>query len=299
MNINSASITAATRMVRGLFLTSLAASTQASMVPKLCMDAKTTTGEALFGWLGNLPSMAPFKNEVKKQALAQADWTLKTQEYAMAYEIEAIKIRRDQLGIYTPIFSAAGERAGNHKDYMLAQRLAAGFSEVDYTGKNFFDTSKLFVKGVKSTFDNKMTGALTQATYRTARKMIRNIKDPAGYPVVANPEFSLIVSPDLEGTARDVLKADRLANGGTNTEYNTATLEVWNYLSGAAWYLAVNNSVLKPMINLDEVPIELYSKTDYASSDAAFNRHVFEYQAYSVNVINFGLPQLIIGCTGV
>lgn len=295
MNINTSTLNAVTRTVRGLFLSQLAGT--ASLVPDLAMPATTTTGEAVFAWLGNMPSMKPFKDELERVALAASDWTVKTQEYAMGYSIPSLAIRRDQFGIYNPVFSAAGQRAAEHGDYMLAQRLVAGFTEKDYTGKNFFDSNKLFVKGGKATFTNTSTKKLTLAYYRAARMALRNIKDPAGYPVHGSPTFTLIVSPDLEGDANDIIKADKLANGGTNTEYNSAKLEVWNYLSGSCWFLAVNNSPLKPFIKLDEIKLDLFAKQD-PNSEAVFNRNEFEYKAYAVYKIDFGLPQLIFGSTG-
>jgi phage major head subunit gpT-like protein len=295
MIINSATLQSATRAVRGLFLTQLAAT--ASLLPLLTMPATTTTGEAVFGWLGNLPSMKPFKDELDKQALAVSDWTVKTAEYAMGYSIPALAIKRDQFGIYNPVFSAAGQRAGEHRDFMLAAKLKAGFTTSDYTGKNFFDTGKLFVKGAKTTFDNKSTKQLTLAYYRAARKALRNIKDPAGYPVIGSPQFTLIVGPELEGAAKDILMAERLANGASNVEYNSAKLEVWNFIDDAKWYLAVTNSPLKPFIMLDEIKLDLYAKQDH-NSEAVFNRHEYEYQAYAVNKVDFGLPQLILGSTG-
>lgn len=295
MNINTATLTAVTRTVRGLFLSQLAAT--ASLVPALCMPATTTTGEAVFAWLGNLPAMKPFKNELEKQTLATSDWTVRTQEYAMGYSIPSLAIKRDQFGIYNPVFSAAGQRAGEHADYMLAQRLIAGFTQKDYTGKNFFDEDKLFVKGAKALFTNKSTKKLTLPYYRAARQMLRTIKDPSGYPLHGAPTFSLIVSPELEGDAKDIIQADKLANGGSNTEYNSAKLEVWNFLTGSYWFLAVNNSALKPLINLDEIKLDLFAKQD-PNSEAVFNRNEFEYKAYAVNKIDFGLPQLIFGSTG-
>lgn len=295
MIINQTSLAFVNKTVRGLFLTSLAAAV--SMVPQVTMATTTTTGEAMWAWLGNLPSMKPFKGELEKQVLATSDWTVKTSEYALAYEIKKLDLTRDQFGIYTPIFSAAGERAGQHKDKLLADLFAAGFSAKDYTGKNFFDTDKKFVKGVGTTFTNKLTKKLTLAHYRTAKKMIRSFKDPAGYPVVGAPQFTLVVGPELEGAASDILKADKLANGASNTEFNTAKLEVWNYLDGGAWFLLVNNSSLKPFVLVNEIELDLYSQTDM-KSDAAFNRHTYAYQAYAVHAVNYGLPQLIVGSTG-
>ncbi len=295
MIINAATLNAATRTVRGLFLSQLAAT--ASLIPTLTMSAKTTTGEAVFGWLGNLPSMKPFKNELEKQTLAVSDWTVKTAEYAMGYTVKALDLKRDNFGIYTPVFQTAGSRAGEHRDMQLSVRLAAGFTAKDYTGKNFFDTDKKFVKGAATTFTNKMTKQLTLPHFRTARKMLRAIKDPAGYPLIGAPQFTLIVGPDLEGAASDILLADKLASGASNTEFNKAKLEVWNFLDGGAWYLMVNNSPLKPFINLDEIPVELFSQQDM-NSDGVFNRHEYSYQAYAVNNVDFGLPQLIIGSTG-
>jgi phage major head subunit gpT-like protein len=294
MNVTSSAVLAASKALVGLFLQGHMDASAGSLVPTLCMPAKTKTGAAVFGWLGNLPGMKPFLNEMEKQSLHTNDWELKTVEYAAAYELKRLDMERDQLGIYTPLFKAAGERAAQHKDYMLGQRLKGAFTEKDYTGKNFCDTAKPWIKGAKPTFDNKITPALSLASFRTARRMIRNMKDPGGYPVCPGAKFDLIVSPDLEGTANDIIKADRLASGATNTEFGQATVRVFDYLSGNPWFLAVNNSALKPFINLDEIPLEFTARQD-PNTDTAFLRRTWDFSAYAVNVINFGMPQLIVG----
>lgn len=295
MLINTSTLQSVTRTVRGLFLDQLMGA--ASLIGHLAMPAKTTTGEVVLGWLGNIPSMKPFVKELEKQTLAVSDWTVRTQEYAMGYEIPMLAIKRDQLGIYNPIFSAAGQRAGQHRDYMLAQRMLNGFTEKDYTGKNFFDTDKIFVKGSAAKFSNKSTKKLTLAYFRDARKMLRSIKDPNGYPLHPNPKFLLVVGPELEADANDIIKADKLANGASNTEFNAAAIEVWGFIPDGKWFLFITNSPLRPFVDVDEITLDLYARQD-PSSEGVFNRNSYDYKAYSVNKVDFGLPQLAFGSTG-
>lgn len=71
---------------------------------------------------------------------------------------------------------------------------------------------------------------LTAANYGTARAAMMGMKGDGGKPLNVRPSL-LVVPPSLEGKALDVIQAERLANGATNTYRNTAKLLVSPWLA--------------------------------------------------------------------
>ncbi|MEM9972200.1 MAG: Mu-like prophage major head subunit gpT family protein [Pseudomonadota bacterium] len=71
---------------------------------------------------------------------------------------------------------------------------------------------------------------LNSVNYWAARSAIRSQKGDHGRPLGIRPNL-LVVSPDLEERAREILVAERDAAGATNTARNTAELMVTEWLA--------------------------------------------------------------------
>lgn len=67
--------------------------------------------------------------------------------------------------------------------------------------------------------------ALTRANYQAAIVMMQSFKRDGGDPWGIQPTL-LVVPPALRAAAREILVAERLANGASNTEFGTADLHV-------------------------------------------------------------------------
>lgn len=72
--------------------------------------------------------------------------------------------------------------------------------------------------------------ALDVANYGAARSAMMSFKSDAGKPLGVTPKI-LLVPPTLEKAALDVVQAERLANGATNTYRNTAEVVVCPWLA--------------------------------------------------------------------
>jgi len=79
-------------------------------------------------------------------------------------------------------------------------------------------------------FAHASKAALDVAGYAAARTAMLSLKADNGKPLGISPRL-LVVPPALEGAALDMVKAERLANGATNTYRNTAEVLVSPYLS--------------------------------------------------------------------
>jgi phage major head subunit gpT-like protein len=71
---------------------------------------------------------------------------------------------------------------------------------------------------------------LDVSNYATARAAMMGFKNDAGKPLAVRPT-TLLVPPSLERAALDIIQAERLANGQSNTMMKTATVVVCPWLS--------------------------------------------------------------------
>lgn len=71
---------------------------------------------------------------------------------------------------------------------------------------------------------------LDATNYQAARAAMMSFKSDGGEPLNVMPNL-LVVPPSLEGAAKEILTAERGANGGTNIHRNTAELLVVPYLA--------------------------------------------------------------------
>ncbi|MGA0610562.1 Mu-like prophage major head subunit gpT family protein [Caldimonas sp. KR1-144] len=117
------------------------------------------------------------------------------------------------------------------RDYQLT-------AKTDLKDDNVFDR-KEFVWGVdarlnvgfglwQTAYMSKQT--LDVTNYAAARAAMMSFKSDAGQPLAITPKL-LVVPPSLEKAALDVVQAERLANGATNTYRNTAEVLVCPWLA--------------------------------------------------------------------
>lgn len=125
------------------------------------------------------------------------------------------------------------------KPFILQMRKEYAFvSKTNITDDNVFDR-KEFVYGCdgrlnvgfglwQQAFASKAT--LDMANYAAARTAMMSFKADNGKPLAITPKV-LLVSPNNEKAALDVIQAERLANGATNTYRNTAEVVVCPWLT--------------------------------------------------------------------
>jgi phage major head subunit gpT-like protein len=266
---------------------------------RFAMRTESANAEEVYGWLGAIPGMRELVDEIQIRNLAEHSFAIRNREFESTVGIKQAQLERDRLGIYTPLVRGMADAGNQHKDELLADLLASGFTATCYTGSPFFHTAhKPKAKG--TAFSNKLTKVLTATHFRTARKMIKEIKNSEGRPIGNGRDLVLVVPPALEGTARDILLADRNANGATNTDAGTARLEVWPQLSAnsdAQWFLLEVGRPIKPFIVQVEKEVDTNMVTDLNDSHVIKHKE-FLFQAYGRYNAGFGLPEMAIGSTG-
>lgn len=298
MILNSSTLSAVNKNVRATFWDAYHGSGQ-RLVDRFAMRSGSTSAENIYAWLGAVPGLKELIGEFAIANLLEHAYSIKNKEYGRIYEVKRADIERDNLGIYTPLFQAAGTAAADHPDELFIAALAAGFTSKGYTGKNFFDDNHEPKPG-GTKFSNKGTKKLSAANFDTARQNIMGRLNYEGRPMGLGRQLVLLVAPKWDKTARDIVLADSLANGGSNTLKGTATLVTSPWLAGASednWFLFDLGYPVKPFINQVEVDLEFTSQ-DQLTDDAVFEKSVFRYKAYRRGNVGYGMPELAYGSTG-
>ena len=276
MIITTANLRTLNRGFRTLFLDAYQGG--APMVGKLAMRTTSSSKEEFYGWLGAVPGMRELIGEVHIRNIVDHNFSIANKEFESTIGVKRAEIERDRFGIYNPLFQAMGIAARQHPDELLADKMIAGFTELSYTGTAFFGANHA-PKGAKKTkFSNKGTKKLSAANFRTAKQNIKSRLNAEGRPMNLGIDLVLIVSPTYEDTAREILLADRNANGATNTDKGTAKLEVWPQLAANehAWFLFEMGYPVKPFIHqVRSRPIvRSFDRSDNESA-VMHNRFVF------------------------
>lgn len=300
MQLNKTNLQNLYKGFRTIFMAAYQAAPQGDVVDGLAMRVPTMNASEVLHWLGAIPGMQKLIDEIQIKNLVAHKYTIDVNEWESTIAVKQADVERDRTGIYTPLFGSMGDVARQHDGEQLALQLVNGFTTLCYTGKNFFDTDHEPVKkGTK--FSNKGTKKFSQTNFRTARTNIRGRLNSAGRSMNLGRDLVLIVSPTYESEAREVLEAERGTNGKTNVDKGTSRLLVWNELSAAgnehAWFLSDFAQTIKPLIVLDEKPVNILALDDL-EADHVFKNHEFLYQGYKRCGYGYGLPELIYGSTG-
>lgn len=267
-----------------------------SYADSLAMRVESVTRQEEYRWLGALPGLREWLGERAVKDLAQDGFVIKNRDFEATVAVSRNDIEDDNLSLYKPLFAQLGELARQHPDQMLFELLAGGFTTACHDGQFFFDTGH--PSGAQAAWGNKSTDALSAASYETARHAMMSLVNDEGRPMRLMPS-SLIVPPQLEKTALDILRADRSANGASNVWANSADIIVAPELAAnpTYWFLADLRRAVKPFIlQMRQAP--RFTAMDNPEDENVFMRKEYLYGVDYRGAAGYGLPALIHGSTG-
>lgn len=109
----------------------------------------------------------------------------------------------------------------------------------------------------------------------------------------------IIVPPQLEKEALDIVRADLTTNGESNVWKNSADVIVAPELSAnpTYWFLACLDKTIKPFILQMRKEAQFVALDNY-DDENVFMRKEFIYGVDYRGAVGYGLPHLIYGSTG-
>lgn len=255
----------------------------------------STARSETYAWLGALPRMRKMKGERVPKKLLEHSYTITNEEYEDSIEVLHADLKDDQTGQYGILAKSIGEAAKIFPDELIFETLLPnGVSELCYDGQYFFDTDHP-IGETGNTQSNKTTNTLTAGNYNTARQMLREMQDDFGRPTFNRQlDLLLVVPAELETTAKQIVEAELIDGGDTNTNAGTARILVVSWLTDAdAWYLLNVSGVIKPFVLQERefIPFEALEE----GSESNFMRKKNYYGTYWRGNAGYGLYQKAIG----
>lgn len=217
---------------------------------KVATVIKSTARSENYGWIAGVPRMRKMLGERQAKKLAEYSYTITNETYESTIEVDVEDLMDDQTGQYAIQAKSVGEAARMFPDELIFQTLVpGGFDTVCYDGQYFFDTDHP-VGETGTTQSNKGTTALDADSFQVAKTALLTMQDDYARPTFnSNPDFVLVIPPALEKKAKEILEADILANGSSNTQKGAARILVIPWLVDTNnWYLFNVAGTMKPFI---------------------------------------------------
>lgn len=284
-----------------------------SVTDMIAEKQSSTAAVNVYDMVAMLPVMKRFRDQVKVQPTARVQHRIENDEMEATVEVSQASIERGEAAQFNNKFQMLGISVRRRSDRFLAQLLTDGFTALDYTGTAFFADAKPHIPGMldAGTFDNKMTEKPSAASWEAAKQKLGYILDPNGEPMNLASKLVVVCSTKWASTFQRILKAETImevapgegAAAVSNIYRGDADLIEFKHLNTTArqdhWFVVNVGEPVRAIIDQTETQPRFYAQDDPNTHTDAFNRHVFRYQAYQRAAIGFGLPQLIIGSTGV
>ena len=276
---------------------------------QLAMEVPSTAAVEHHDWLGTVPGLEEWKDERKMDSLRAENIIIRNKDFASGIRINRNDITDDRLGIVMPKIGRLAEKAGLHYGKLLVDLLVNGFVTTSefgaaYDGKAFFAADHQDGEDGPVQSNTGAATALSKAAYFGARAQMWTLKDEAGDPLGIVPN-TLIVGPDLEEKALEILEAVTVAGGAgpdagvTNVARGTASLIISPRLSGAhatKWFLASLGGEMRPLIL--QIREALTSSFVGESSESYFKSKKLQFGAEGRHNVGYGLWQFIYGNQG-
>lgn len=260
---------------------------------KIATIITSNTATVDYAWLGEFPKMREWTGDRQLKDLTAYTYAITKKKFESTIEVDRDDVEGDNLGVVKPRIQQLAIEAAVHYDELLFSLLESNGDA--YDGKKFFATDH---QVGSQTFSNLGTKKLSAAELLKARMEMRGLVSDQARPLRIIPSL-LLVPPELEGVALDILKKDFLSGGESNTTKGIVELMVCDFLTDPnAWYLLDTTKPLKPLI-LQKYKDIVLTSMDREDDENVFMRDKFRYGVSAQHNAGYGLWQLAYKSTGV
>ena len=289
MILNAQTLRAASRGFRALYLEWL--EKVGTPYEELATVVSSTSPEETYAWLGDLPKMREWIGERNIHKLKAQDFTIKNKDWESTIEVDRNEVLFDKLNLVKPRIQMLAQEAGEHYMDLIVALLVSGFTSPCYDGQYFFDPDH-------ASGSNFTDALLSHVSYNAAFVAMTSQLTEAGKPMNVFPTH-LLYGPANRATAAEILEAERLANGMTNTNRGTTKPLMLPQLAAhpQKWFLLDLSKPIKPVI-LQIAKKPEFVGLDNPTDEVVFKRKKFLYGIDSIDNAGYALPQLAYGSTG-
>lgn len=265
-----------------------------SFYDQLATTIPQTTGVGVHGFASRAPKMRKWVGERQPANLKEYSAVIVSDNYEASLEIDRNDLEDDNLGDIRPKIEELALQAKNHPNQLLKTAIQAGTATAGFDGANFFSNAHP-ISGTNQS-NNFTSTALSVANYQAVRSAMMLLVGEDGEPLGVTPD-TLVVPPQLENTARQILFGEMVSDGAgagvTNVLRNTAKLLVVPGLGlgsgspGTTWYLADCSKPIKPFV-FQQTRKPEFVPMDRSDSPQVFLNRKLMYGVDSRDAIGYG-----------
>jgi len=295
MILNKANLERAAKSFRALYYEALEKLPD-PIYKLLAMVVPSSAQEESYNWLGESPLLKEWFDERQIERLKAYDYTVRNKDWEATIAVGRNDILFDKLGLVRPRSEGLAAEGPRHYERLILALFLTGFDTVCYDGQYFFDSDH--PNDSEGTQSNVTDAVLAADAYAAAYAAMMSLKSHKGEPLGVQPTH-LAVPPQLRSTGLEILKAERLADGATNVNKDSAELIVVPEWSGHAtkWGLFDLSKPVKPFI-LQVVKEAEFAALDMPTDENVFMRKEFLFGIDTIDNAGFGLWELGYGSTG-
>lgn len=254
--------------------------------------------EEQYAWLGAVPNVREFTDERMPLGLLEHSYTIRNKTWESSIAVERSAIEDDKYGQIKLRIQSLAREVKRHMDELVFNLLANGFTTTCYDGQYFFDTDHS--SGLLGTQSNKGTLPLDATALQSAITAMMKFKDDRGKLLGVVPDV-LVVPPDLQWTAMELLESTYWPEEGTSTTRLSSNvlkgkldLIVSPYLTDTNnWFVLSTRGVVKPILLQLRAPVEFAALE--ANSESGFMRDQYIYGVRARYNVGYGLWQTAYG----
>ena len=256
--------------------------TAPSVTAEIATGVPSSTRSNTYGWMTKLPGMREWVGPRVIANLEAAEYVITNKPYEVTVGVERDDIADDNLGVYDPMMAMLGDAARKHPDKLLVDLLQSGTTALAHDGLAFFAAHT-------GGTNNATSCGLSAANVALRFGVMGAFNGEDGKPLGIRPNL-LVVPPQLEFTARQIVEAVNDASGATNVLRGLLRVLVIPELGNAAttWYLMDTSKPIKPLVLQTRMAPAFVSK-DAPTDDGVFYNRQLVYGVDARWGVGFGL----------
>jgi phage major head subunit gpT-like protein len=279
-----------------------------SVADTIATVINTTLPVQRYSWLGAVPAMREFIDERRPSGMSAHTVTIEDKTFESTIAVDRKAIEDDQLDLIRLRIRDLAFRVSAHRQQIVVDALAGGFTGVGYDGEALFSTAHPTFGA--NTHGNRTTDALSAAALAAGIEKMMTVPDDTGTPLGVMPD-TLVVGPKLQWQATELIDSPVVvykgnsADTAASTPYKNALqgrlkLVVSPFLTGASddyWFLLDTKRPIKSVIlqQRSDVPVEFSALDKASGAEAAFMRDRFYYGVRARYNVGYGLWQCAYG----
>lgn len=279
-----------------------------SVADQIATIINTTMPSQKYAWLGATPPMREFIDERRPAGLSPYSVTIEDKTFESSIAVDRKAIEDDQLDLIRLRIRDLALRVAAHRQQMVIDALAAGFTATGYDGVSFFHTAHPMPAG--GTHSNRGSSALDASSLASAIEAMMLAPDDSGMPLGIVPD-TLVVGPKNLFAATELVESPVVVYKSTvvDTTPSTPYLNAFHgklkviatpFLSGTSdeyWFLLDTKRPIRGVIlqQRSDVPVEFTALEASSGSESAWMRDRYHYGVRGRYNVGYGLWQTAYG----